>query len=177
MLKSSTTTTAVPGLGGVADDAAAIIAYLKGVPPVDKELPATEVRPLGRVLSAFAFDPAAEMRTDRPPVGNAPPPAATAEYGEYLASTMCVTCHGPDLRGDENPPGPPGTPPAPDLVAVAAEWTPDGFRHALRTGVTPDGRELDRQYMPWTFTAALDDHEIDGLYAYLASLGGTAGLR
>src|SRR5690606_32604677 len=55
-------------------DAADLIAYLQQVPPVDHELPATEVRTPGRLMAAFLLDPAFEVRLERtradhPPVG------------------------------------------------------------------------------------------------------------
>ncbi len=151
------------------EDAAAIIAYIKQVPPVNNELPPTEVRPLGRLMSAFAFDPAMEVRQARPGPGSAPPVrAATPEYGAYLASITCAYCHGQDLRGMQPPM--PDAPFAPDLVARADEWSHDQFIETLRTGTTPDGRELDPEFMPYSLTARMDAIELDALYAYLEGL-------
>ena len=146
------------------EDVAALIAYLQQVPPVDQELPPTEVRAPGRIMSAFLLDPAMEVhvepaRATRPPVG------PTAEYGEYLVSGVCAYCHGADLQGAQ-PPNP-GSPPAPSLAA-AARWSPDEFAHALRTGETPGGRHLDPEFMPISFTSQYDDTEIAAVHAYLA---------
>src|SRR6056297_235489 len=68
---------------GLSDaDMAAMIAYLQQVLPVDNELPQTEVRPLGRILSAGPIDPAFEVRLERARA-EAPVAGPTAEYGAY----------------------------------------------------------------------------------------------
>lgn len=148
------------------DDAAAIIAYLQQVPPVDNELPATVVRPMGRLLSAFALDPSFEVR-EASARTTAPTPAPTLEYGQYLTSITCAYCHGPDLRGAQ-PPNP-DSPPAPDLAA-AGQWQLDQLKHALRTGQTPGGRQLDPAMMPWTFTSKMNDVELEAIHAHLRTL-------
>lgn len=149
------------------DDAAALIAYLMSVEPVDNELPPTEIRTAGRLLASFAIDPEFEVRTARPPVRTAPPRAATAEYGEYLTSITCQYCHGADLNGAQ-PPNP-DSPPAPSLAASAA-WGIDQFKETLRTGVRPGGMEIDTQFMPIAITGNMTDMELEALYAYLDQL-------
>jgi cytochrome c553 len=145
------------------DDAAALIAYLQRLPPVDNELPATEVRAPGRIMAAALIDPAFEVRLER---ARATRPAAgpTAEYGAYLASVTCAYCHGDDLQGAQ-PPNP-ESPPAPTLAA-AARWSLGEFARTLRTGTTPGGRQLDPEFMPISFTRAYDDSEIAALHAHL----------
>ena len=150
-------------------DAAALIAYLKTVPPVDNELPPTEIRAPGRIMAAATFDPSMEVRTGRAPAGAPPPVAPTREYGQYLTSMTCAYCHGESLRGNDVPPIP-GSPAAPDLAAAARRWPADQFKKTLRTGITPDGRHLDVEFMPFTLTAAMQEAELDAIYAYLTSL-------
>jgi cytochrome c553 len=147
-------------------DAAAIIAYLEQAPAVDNELPDSEIRPLGRVLSAVAMDPAVEVNAG-PARSTSPPPGPTREYGEYLSSITCAYCHGADLRGAQPPA--PGSPPAPDLAA-AGQWRLEDFQHALRTGMTPGGRQLNGEFMPYAVTARMTDEERQALHAHLASL-------
>lgn len=151
-------------------DAAALIAYLRQLPPVDNVLPRTEFRPLGRVLAAVALDTDIEVKLE-PARGAAPPPGPTAEYGAYLASITCAYCHGPELGGAQPPM--PDSPPAPALAA-AGRWSRADFELALRTGVTPDGRRLDPAFMPWEITAQMSSDEIHALHAYLATLGSEA---
>lgn len=153
------------------EDVAAIIAYLGSLPPVDNELPKTEFRPMGRVLSGFAMDPTMEVRTT-PARRDRPAESSTAEYGEYLTSVTCAYCHQADLGGGTT--ADPASPPAPDLAA-AGQWPIEEFKHALRTGETPGGRQLDPAFMPWTFTAHMSDTELEAIHAHLASLMATRG--
>lgn len=148
------------------EDAADLIGYLLQAPPVDNELPPTQVRTLGRILSSFALDPTFEVRLESARA-SAPAPSSDAEYGEYLTSITCAYCHGADLRGAQ-PPNP-SSPPAPDLAA-AGRWMPEQFITTLRTGVTPGNRELDPEMMPWTFTRNMTDEEILAIHNHLASL-------
>src|SRR5690606_21794416 len=124
------------------DDAAHIIAYLMNIPPVDNELPEREIRPLGRILAVVNLDPAMEVSLE-PARATAPPPSASAEYGEYQVSVTCAHCHGADLRGAQ-PPNP-DSPPAPDL-AVAGQWDLATFQQTLRTGVRPDGSQMNPEF-------------------------------
>jgi mono/diheme cytochrome c family protein len=144
-------------------DAADIIAYLRSVPAVDSELPGTEIRTVGRLLAAFAIDPAFEVRTGAARA-TAPSVGPTAEYGEYMASITCAYCHGDDMNGAQ-PPNP-DSPYAPSLAA-AAVWPLEQFKSALRTGVTPAGYELDVEFMPWSFTKQMTEDELDALYLFL----------
>ncbi|HEX9562408.1 MAG TPA: c-type cytochrome [Gemmatimonadaceae bacterium] len=148
-------------------DLAAIVAYVKSVPPVDNEL-ATEVRFLGRAMVALGlFDTdgvpliAAEQIDHSAPFREAPDPGPTAEYGEYLMSvSVCAMCHGEDLRG--RPPLDPASPPGPDIARRAGDggWSDDQFMATIRTGVTPDGRSLNPEWMPWSVYARLSNDEL-----------------
>lgn len=153
-------------------DAAALIAHLQTVPAVDNELPPTEIKVIGRIMSAAAMDPAYEVRTD-PARSVAPTPGPTAEYGKYLSSITCQYCHGADLRGAQ-PPNP-SSPPAPDLAA-AGSWTLEQFKHALRTGERPAGPPLQAEYMPYMVTNHMKDLELEALHLYLSTLGNQAGM-
>ena len=154
------------------EDTAALIAYLQQIPPVDNELPTTEVRVPGRLMSAFLLDPAFEVRLE-PARASRPPVGPTVEYGEYIASVVCAYCHGDDLQGLEQPPGPPGMIPAPPLMA-AGQWSLNEFISTLRTGTTPGGRELKTEFMPIALTSQYDSTEYRALHAYLGTLqGGT----
>lgn len=150
------------------DDISHIISYLVQLPPVDNELPATQVKPLGRFLAAFALDPAAEVRTDPTEArASSPTPGATVEFGQYYA-TVCTHCHGHDLLGAQPPE--PSSPPAPSLVD-AGRWGTQQFIQTMRTGVTPAGKTLDPMIMPWTMASRATDEELTGLHMYLALLG------
>ncbi len=147
-------------------DAAALIAFLKSLPPVDRALPPTEVRTLGRLLAAGPLDVALEVDTSATRPGAAPT-GPTAAHGAYIASIMCRHCHGADLHGAQ--PGDPDSPPAPDLAAAGA-WTLPQFTRALRTGIRPAGPALNVRFMPWSMTRHMTDDEIAALHAYIGSL-------
>ena len=92
----------------------------------------------------------ATLIDDEAPRPPEPEPGVTAEYGEYLAF-MCALCHGESLFGGSAPGDEPDALLAPNITPGGGpgRWSEDGFISALRTGVTPDGRVLDNESMPW----------------------------
>ncbi|MFK7848644.1 MAG: c-type cytochrome [Rhodothermales bacterium] len=150
------------------EDAESLISFLMAQPAVDNVLPEREFRLLGRLLTgAGAFDPTESVhltanRKTKPEEG------PTAEYGAYVASLTCTYCHGEDLRG--GPPIDPGSPVPVDLVPSGA-WSFDDFSSTLRTGVTPYGKEMNPDHMPWTFTKNMTNDELLALYAHLQEIG------
>ncbi len=83
------------------EELGAIIAYIKSVPPVDNELPDPSVGILGRVFVSLFRDGAkewlpAEKIDHSGPRPEAPEPAVSEEYGQYLVTTRtCLVCHNP----------------------------------------------------------------------------------
>jgi mono/diheme cytochrome c family protein len=156
------------------DDLGALIAYLKSVEAVDRELPGTKVGPLGRALFLAGELPllSAEMIDHTAPVPQAPPRAATAEYGRYIAVT-CVGCHGQGYSGGRIPGTPPVWPAAANITpheTGLASWTFEQFDTVMRTGVRPDGRQIEPEFMPWSNFAHLTDEEMEAVWLYLATL-------
>jgi mono/diheme cytochrome c family protein len=154
-------------------DVTALIAYLKTVPQVDRNLPARKLGPLGRtllvarLLPAFAAE-SIDHRADRPA---APPEGETVEYGRYIAM-ICAGCHADDFAGGKDS-GPPGSPPASNLTPHATgigDWSESDFFRAMREGERPDGSEIQREFMPWPAFAQMTDLEIRALWLYLQSL-------
>jgi len=83
-------------------DVQALIAYIRTLPPVDRELPTTNVRALGRALYLAGKLPLfpAERITHAASRAEPPVPGVTVEYGRYLATIGgCLGCHGKDLAG------------------------------------------------------------------------------
>lgn len=150
------------------EDAAAIIGYVQNVPPVDNELPPSQLRFLGTMLAGTLLDLKMEVRADPARSEPAPPAGPTREYGEYLTSITCAYCHGADLGGIESPPIP-DSPPSPNL-AGAGQWPLEAFKTTLRTGVRPNGDSLAVDYMPITFTKKMTDDELEAVHLHLASL-------
>jgi mono/diheme cytochrome c family protein len=165
---------AVPSTAHLSDeDLAAIIAYIKTVPPVDHMVQPRQFTPWARILLAAGMLgtlPAESVSHDVHVT--APAPGATAEYGEYLVATNdCRVCHGPNLNG--------GPFPDPTIKKISPNLTPGGelgfwteeqFISTLRTGKTPGGHELDPDFMPWKNYRLFQDDELKAIWLYLQSL-------
>lgn len=156
-----------------APDLAALIAYLRSVPPVDHQLSPGRVGPVGRFI--IATDPgrliAAAVLGHAAPLPEVVPAGPTAEYGRYLTVIGgCVYCHGDNLHGGIKE-GPPGTPASADLTPTGptGTWSATDFAAALRTGQRPDGTILN-PFMPWRLTRLMTDEEIAAVWAYLRTL-------
>ena len=154
-----------------AEDLGAIIAYLKTVPGIEDDLPEPELTFMGRIMLAagmFGQIFPAEYIDHSQPFPDMPEVGANVAYGQYL-SRFCIACHGAELTG--GPPLDPDSPPAPDLTANGqlGNWSEADFIAAMRTGVTPDGRQLDPESMPWESFGKFDDDELQGLWLYLHS--------
>lgn len=151
-------------------DLGALIAYLEGLEPVDRDPGATRVGPLGRLFLALGRLPvreAEEIPHDRDPAA-APEPGPGAAYGMYLSRISgCVGCHGSNLRGGPVPGAPPEIPPAPDITWRALQvWSREDFARALREGVRPDSTPIS-PFMPWEQYAGMTETEIRALWAFL----------
>jgi mono/diheme cytochrome c family protein len=152
-----------------AEDLGAIIAYLKSVPAIKNDLPDPSLGFMGRILMAAGMFgqifPAEYIDHDKPFV-DMPIIGANREYGQYMTG-MCTSCHGTDLTGGESTD--PDSPPSPDLTVSGkmASWSVGEFLHTMRTGVTPDGRAVDHDYMPWQSYGKLDDEELEAIWIYL----------
>ena len=156
------------------EDLGALIVYLKSLPPVNNEMPPTDLGPLGRVMLPLgqlpeAIVPNVTVIDHDAPRPVAPKPGVTVEYGAYLANT-CTLCHGSNLNGQTIREG--GT------VYVALNLTPGGevgfwseeqFITTMRTGITPGGKQLI-DFMPWKFFGQMADDELKAVWMYLQSL-------
>lgn len=155
------------------EDLGALIAYLRTVPAVDNKLPDNSVGLLGRVLLVTGQIPLlpAELIDHDAPLAAAPEPGITAEYGLYLARG-CQGCHGSDLAGGPIPGAPPDAPPAPNLTPAGnlGNWSENDFFSTMRSGATPDGRQLDGEWMPWQTTAKMTDDELKAVWLFLQSV-------
>ncbi len=153
-------------------DLGGLIAYLKTVPPVDRETRPRNLKPMAKILYALgAFGNllyAETIQHDARPAS--PVVGVTAEYGAYLANAHgCPSCHGPQLNGGQ--PSEPGALFAPNLTpgGELLGWTEADFIQTLRTGVTPGGHQLTDS-MPWQGLGKLTDDELKAVWLYLQSL-------
>jgi mono/diheme cytochrome c family protein len=152
-------------------DLGALVAYLKSVKPVDREMAPIALRPVAYVLTHLDKLPlvAAEKVDHSAQSQQVVQPEVTAAYGKYVA-VSCTGCHRDNFRGGEGLI--PGSPAIPDITAAGnvGKWTEEQFINTLRTGVRPDGRKMDPQFMPWPMAKEYTDTEIRSLYLYLTSL-------
>ncbi len=150
-----------------------IVAYIRSLPPVDREQARVEFGPVLKVLLALGkIDLLVAFRIDHMKPHAVEPPAAVAdeEFGEHLAQA-CRGCHGERLSGGKIP-GDPGMPIVANLTPDATglkNWTEDDFVRALREGRRPDGSAIS-DYMPWKAYAGMSDTEIRAMWAYLRGL-------
>jgi cytochrome c553 len=155
-----------------AEDLAAVIAYLKSVPPVTRALPATQLGPVGRMLVATNKAPLviAEQIDHEAPIPTMPPEGETAEYGRYLAASGgCMACHGENLSGGKIAGGP-DDPPATNLTPTGiGEWSESDFLRAFREGRRPNGTDIN-PFMPWKTLGGMTDSELGAIYLYLKTV-------
>lgn len=153
------------------EDMSAIVAYAITVPHVERELPMSEIGPLGNVLTELGKLPLlpAEMIDHSRKLEDEIKAEASVEYGKYL-SNSCIGCHRTNFKGGE--PIAPGFPVVADISSTGhiASWSEDQFINTLRTGKTPEGKELKASEMPWNMTAQYTDTELKALYMFLRSI-------
>jgi mono/diheme cytochrome c family protein len=117
---------------------------------------------------------------------SAPPRAATAEYGGYLAQNvgLCADCHTPRsgllakpdksrlFAGTAHPPKDfPANPSnlTPDTATGIGQWSEADFLQTLRIGVNPKGVSL-HPIMPWRQIRRMSDEDLRAIYRYLRTL-------
>ncbi len=147
-------------------DMAALIAYLRTLPPAGAVHPRIVFGPRGRrEVAAGTYRPA--------------PVVVRAEHGHgplrfdglhdparYMIRATCGECHGVTLAGSTWPP-PERSPP--DLNVVGAYSRAD-FQRLMRTGVAPGGRQVGlMSQVARNRFAHLTDAEADAIYDYLAA--------
>jgi mono/diheme cytochrome c family protein len=156
------------------EDIVAIVAYAKSVLPVDNKIPEKRLGPVGRALFTAGMlpAPAAELVDHTGPRPVAPEPGVTVAYGEYIAGRGCTDCHGANYAGGVVPGSPPDTPPAPNLTPAGnlAGWSEDDFITTIRSGFTPEGRQLDSEEMPWPTYGKMTDGELQAVWLFLQTL-------
>ena len=155
------------------EDLGSIIAYLKTVPPVDRQLEGEQFTPLAKLLlAAGLLDELPVEAVGHEVHVTAPEKGPTPAYGEYLVNTHdCRICHGPELNG--------GPFPDPTITKISPNLTPGGelgfweeedFFTAIRTGMTPSGHQLDPEFMPWPSYSLFYDEELQAIWLYMQSL-------
>jgi hypothetical protein len=155
------------------DEFGRLLAYVKSVPAVNRTPAPRVIYPLARVLHTFRIgEPLvpAELIDHTAQRDPQPAPGPTLAYGEYIAGA-CKFCHAENFGGQAQG-GEAGAPPSPPIGpnSVVSRWTEAQFVQTMRSGVTPEGRTLRAQFMPWPAVGSLRDDELHALYTYLHQL-------
>ena len=170
------------------EDALAIVAYLRSIPPVHNPVPQKEPSFVAKVLFAFGILKPGPV-IDRPVV--APPAGVTVEYGHYMATAVagCADCHTPrNLQNGEfyldslfaGSSFQFGAPEGDPLLAFArnitpepddgiGRWTGEEFISAVTAGFRPDSIALT-PHMPYAQYKFLAEDDLRAIFLYLKSL-------
>jgi len=160
---------------GLSDtDVESIVAYLRKVPAVAGEVPASTYN----IPLPPAYGPPVESVPDVPA-------GVTVEYGAYLAGPVahCMECHtpfgphGPMLdtnlgQGGLEIPGPWGVAVVPNITSHEdglKTYSDDEIAMMITDGVRPDGTKMTPP-MPYPFLAKMSKDDLSAIILYLRSL-------
>jgi mono/diheme cytochrome c family protein len=149
-------------------DLAAIIAYVRSVPPVDRELPASSPGPVARALSVFVdfpLAPASKIDHERVAFAQAAQQGDPVSAGANLVEAAgCRGCHGPELAGGGGPP-----PGAANITPVGiGQWTERDFIIAVREHKRPNGTTIS-DVMPLAY-GQMSDEDLRAILTYLKTV-------
>ncbi len=170
------------------DDALALVAYLRSIPPVKNKVPGDEPSLVAKALLTFKIAKPKDVIAT--PV-IAPPRGITPEYGRYLSSHLsdCADCHTPrNLQdghfyldslfagssitfggGDVDPIVVYARNITPDKETGIGSWTEEQFLTAVTAGMSPDGTVLSAQ-MPYAYYKSWELDDLRAVFAYLKTL-------
>lgn len=156
------------------EDLAATIAYLKTLAPVNRTNGVTKMNTFAHILlsvGAFGDAISAEVVDHEAAIPSDPENRTVLERGDYLVTVGgCATCHFKGLKGGKSPD--PNSPPVPDITSTGAiaSWSIDQYSTFLKSGKTPDGREVDGKFMPWAAIGRMPASDQQAIFEYLQSL-------
>jgi mono/diheme cytochrome c family protein len=154
-------------------DRAALVAYVRSLPPQKGAAAVIKLPPPVRILYGFgAIKDAAEKIDHSLPPQQPIPAAVDAKHGAYVAN-MCIGCHGEKLSGGKIPGGPPNWPAAANLTPGEGSGMaryPDAasFQAMMKSGKRPDGTAI--QVMPFESLSKMNDVDVQALHAYLKTV-------
>ena len=153
-------------------DLAALVAYLRSLPPAQGDPAAVRLPLMVRALYGLGVirDASEKIPHARPPAAPIAV-AATPEHGGYVAQ-LCKGCHGDTLAGGRRPDSPPHGPEPANLTPGAGSVMPrydalEKFAAMMKSGQRPDGSKID---MPFDALSAMNETDVAALYAYLRAL-------
>ena len=165
------------------EDAEAVVAYLRTVPPVDSPVPRTEID-----FPVSFFIKMAPQPLEGPVA--APERSDPATYGAYLAQVAgCVFCHTPvdermqalpgrELAGGHVHRGPWGTVAAPNLTPHPTGLggrSKENFIGMFRSFAGDDARAIpaaagENTPMPWLSHSGMNDEDLGAIWEYLQTV-------
>lgn len=154
-------------------DLAALVSYVRSLPPAAGEGTLVELPLPVRVLYGFGAIRDAAAKIDHSLAPAQPvAEAVNAAHGAYVAN-MCLGCHGPQLAGGRIPGGPPDWPPAANLTpgegGVMGRYADaDALIRLFRTGKRPDGTPV--KVMPFESLREMSETDLRALHLYLRGL-------
>jgi mono/diheme cytochrome c family protein len=155
-------------------DLAAVISYVRTLPPSNRPSPPMHIGTLGKILDRLDMIPIdIARRIDHQKIDKAPAPAPTREYGRFIGK-LCTGCHGANLSGGPIPGAPPEMAIPLNLTPHESGlkgWSLEDFTKSMREGVRKDGRKLDPM-MPTEAFGKFDAIEMEALYKFLMSVPG-----
>lgn len=156
------------------DDFAALVAFLKQMPPAsggpaEISLPL----PVRALYGAGLLKDAAEKIDHALPPSTPVPEAVSAAHGAYVANA-CIGCHGATLSGGRIPGAPPDWPAAAKLTpgegsAMTRYADAKSFVSMMRSGKRPDGSAVS-PVMPFGALKEMSDVDLEALYLHLQGL-------
>ncbi len=156
------------------DDLAAVVAYVRSLPPVKGGGKAVVELPLPAwVMYGFDVIPDAAQRINHAlPPAQPVPAGVTAAHGAYVAN-MCIGCHGENLSGGKIPGGPPDWPASANLTpgegsAMVRYKDAAQFLAMMRSGKRADGSAI--RVMPFDSISKINDTDLQALHAYLQTV-------
>ncbi len=158
------------------NDLTSLIAYLKTIPPVNREAKPIQLKPLAKIIASlggFGDVFSVENLDHNQPFKLAPERNSSAVYGEYIVKLSgCKTCHQPNLAGGKSPD--PNSPFVPDITASGnlGKWSANDFIQTMKTGLTPEGKQLDKAFMPYAFIGEMNEIDQTAIYNYLKTMQG-----
>ena len=149
-----------------------IVAYIRSMPPVDRDMGPVKFGPVFSFVMAFDSSALVAFNVDHQKAHAVEPPesAPTAEYGEHLVQ-VCRGCHGANLSGGKIQ-GDPNMPIVANLTPHETGlkgWTEEDFLRALHEGKRKDGSAIS-EYMPWNAYGQMSDAELKAIWAYLQTV-------
>lgn len=161
-------------------DITAITAYLRALPPYEKQVEARRISFIARNTTGI-LDAKIVVRGYIPSLS----PSFKVEYGQYVVDHVarCGSCHSKPgglisseeyLAGGQEISFDGEYKVAPNITtstsAGIGSWSEGAIRSFIRSGQTPEGREVDSRFCPVQFYARAPAEQVDAVVAYLRTV-------